>query len=1119
MSNKTSKILMVGVLLITSLAFVANAQASWLTDIFYGKKSSPTVTVVEPAVGARTSNYWDEIAGSYMRPNYPGGEGLLIYGSNKYVNFGSTYGTSGYGIRDNSGTIEFKNSGGSWAGVGTGSGGGSGGSISTSSPLTAGLLIKSTAWNTIANIATSSLGLPQFSDLTGYLTSIYADSPLSGSGTSGSHLIFTNPGYITSSALSPYLLTANAFTQAIASTTFQPIIGTNTYDPYGQATSSINALTFNYPLTRATNAISLSNMATSTPTNGTGISLSGTGSVVGGSLSITNSAPDQTVVLNNGTGISVSGTYPTFTITNTGSTFSYPFPNNATTTALTFGDIIAKSIAGDGNSGNAFIIRGKAGASSAGQGLQFAGGAGDTGYDGADISFLGGNGAVGHNGGNVIFQSGLGLAGTNGTYKFYSLAGSKYGIFDFSNIATSDKTFTFPNTSGTLALISNINTIAKLNSNLSGETIASTSATMTGLINSTATGNSYFTGGNVGIGTTSPYAQFSIATPNGATGSQTTLFAIASSTQAGATSTLMTVLANGNVGIGTIAPTGKLSIDSHINSSGYGFYLNSLTRTPGDTTFYMTGSAAGNEFVVNSNGRVGIGTTSPAYLLDVAGSSGQVGLFGDANNGGNIYVGFSSGGSYPNGRAFLGYNGTSGNAVVQGVGSKGIEFNVNNNTFGSGQAMVINSSSYVGIGTTTPAAKLHIVGATEQLRLGYNGQNYSSFTIGADGALNISPTNSATTTVANAFQAAANFYVLNNGNVGIGTTSPYSLFSISNNLNTPANTPLFTIASTTAGTATSTLMTVLANGNVGIGTTAPAYKLDVNGNARVDGTLTATTFIGALTGTASGNLISSNINSIAKINSYLSGETVASTSDAMTALSDATWTLHNSYPAACGANTWTTSIGDTLTCSAITYAGITAMSSANFAGLINDETGSGLVVLQTSPTLITPTLGNASSTQMGISGRLYIPNSTDPTISIAGDLGINTTAASSSLRYWDGAEMALYPTQYKTITVASTTLDVYAGRTASSTIPLGVASPQGETWTEISCYTDAGTAQAEFGDGTNFMNYVMVSSTTNTKTSLSNNTFTTREKRYIRIGQTSGFNSLTCSVGYYQNAP
>ena len=36
-------------------------------------------------------------------------------GSNSYLNFGTTAGTSGYGLWDNSGTLEFKNSGGSWA--------------------------------------------------------------------------------------------------------------------------------------------------------------------------------------------------------------------------------------------------------------------------------------------------------------------------------------------------------------------------------------------------------------------------------------------------------------------------------------------------------------------------------------------------------------------------------------------------------------------------------------------------------------------------------------------------------------------------------------------------------------------------------------------------------------------------------------------------------------------------------------------------------------------------------------------------------------------------------------------------------------------------------------------
>src|SRR5262249_16067506 len=39
-----------------------------------------------------------------------------------YFNFGSTTGSSGYGIRDNSGTIECKNSGGSWAAYAGGGG-------------------------------------------------------------------------------------------------------------------------------------------------------------------------------------------------------------------------------------------------------------------------------------------------------------------------------------------------------------------------------------------------------------------------------------------------------------------------------------------------------------------------------------------------------------------------------------------------------------------------------------------------------------------------------------------------------------------------------------------------------------------------------------------------------------------------------------------------------------------------------------------------------------------------------------------------------------------------------------------------------------------------------------
>lgn len=43
----------------------------------------------------------------------------ILEGSSRYVNFGSTVGTSGYGFHDNSGILQFKNSGGGWTNIAT----------------------------------------------------------------------------------------------------------------------------------------------------------------------------------------------------------------------------------------------------------------------------------------------------------------------------------------------------------------------------------------------------------------------------------------------------------------------------------------------------------------------------------------------------------------------------------------------------------------------------------------------------------------------------------------------------------------------------------------------------------------------------------------------------------------------------------------------------------------------------------------------------------------------------------------------------------------------------------------------------------------------------------------
>jgi hypothetical protein len=51
--------------------------------------------------------------------------GNAVLAASSYLNFGATEGTSGYGIRDNGGTMQYKNSAGSWTNIGSGGSGSS----------------------------------------------------------------------------------------------------------------------------------------------------------------------------------------------------------------------------------------------------------------------------------------------------------------------------------------------------------------------------------------------------------------------------------------------------------------------------------------------------------------------------------------------------------------------------------------------------------------------------------------------------------------------------------------------------------------------------------------------------------------------------------------------------------------------------------------------------------------------------------------------------------------------------------------------------------------------------------------------------------------------------------
>jgi hypothetical protein len=75
--------------------------------------------------------------------------------------------------------------------------------------------------------------------------------------------------------------------------------------------------------------VTIDNTGVTSLSAGTGISVSGST----GSVTVTNTAPDQTVSITAGTGISVSGTYPSFTVTNTAPDVPFTY----TSTYIPFG--------------------------------------------------------------------------------------------------------------------------------------------------------------------------------------------------------------------------------------------------------------------------------------------------------------------------------------------------------------------------------------------------------------------------------------------------------------------------------------------------------------------------------------------------------------------------------------------------------------------------------------------------------------------------------------------------------------------------------------------------------------------------------------------------------------
>ncbi|EKD30409.1 MAG: hypothetical protein ACD_78C00065G0004 [uncultured bacterium (gcode 4)] len=323
----------------------------------------------------------------------------------------------------------------------------------------------------------------------------------------------------------------------------------------------------------------------------------------------------------------------------------------------------------------------------------------------------------------------------------------------------------------------------------------------------------------------------------------------------------------GNVGIGTASPGYKLEISENradwatrivnSNANAYGLVVNN-TSTSG-TGFILGAVSSGvYRFAVLNNGNVGIGTTNPVYKLTL-----QDGTFGI----GDTAQGSAAAFSYSAGKLQI---------WLDSAGTDGIYFRTYSG--GYGDRMVIKNTGNIGIGTSSPTSKLHVINA---------GTSNPSLTHGAAAMFALAP-GSGTELVMGGMAGSpytawiqhrhqtndgSSFNLAlqpSGGNVGIGTTSPSALLTVSwqntpwrgqlmikdDNLGNNAdaymsfwsgdengvgNTGLLGYVGFVSNSDNSLSIGTYPNaghlllnqwgGNVGIGTTSPWYKLTVVGPA------------------------------------------------------------------------------------------------------------------------------------------------------------------------------------------------------------------------------------------------------------------------------------------------
>lgn len=536
--------------------------------------------------------------------------------------------------------------------------------------------------------------------------------------------------------------------------------------------------------------------------------------------------------------------------------------------------------------------------------------------------------------------------------------------------------------------------------------------------------------GSVGIGSTTPYGRLSVE----GSSDQRQLVVKGNATQ---TSNLAEFQNSSGTNVFTISNTGLLNSRVNLTNSTIQHTNNNSSLVLGNVSIAESNS---KDIVLTpfTSGKVGIGTSSPQSLLHVAN-------------------GFSGGvPTDTTGLTIENSAGTSLNFQVPAANSAGIVWGSPGDPSAAQISYILNSDLMT-IGT-------------------YNTGGDIAFVAGNGGEV---------------------VRILDTGNVGIGSTSPYAKLSIKGAGSTTG------VNFQTTNSSNVPLITALDSGLVGIGTTAPSSILHINGG--VGSLATGLTFGDGDTGFYE--------NTDDTLYATFGGSITAW-------LTDTNWRSNTSR------GWYLKTAGGTI--SAPTYsfagdnnAGIYSPSNDNIRLAVGGEDvwvvdiDKDFGVGSSTPTYKLSVEGTSSLGNQAIAG--YFTATTTATSTFAGGVQAMTGYFSGLLQLagnvianagtiLDFSSATVKQHTYPSVTwpgVATTT-------TATSTVPIGQAM-NAQKFNFSTCRTTASTGGVRFGDGSSWMEYQPASTTASRYTFSTNNTFTTDENRVMEVGPLTNA-QITCGL-------